>query len=89
MGSERIWVEIRDKDSGLVLHRKQLTPAQDYEINYLQGRLLLNSPLGSTAADGNLVLTSALSGNPAYLVATYEFCSGPHCREQHGAGGLA
>lgn len=44
MGSERIWVEIRDKDSGLVLHRKQLTPAQDYEINYLQGRLLLNSP---------------------------------------------
>lgn len=76
MGSERIWVEIRDKDSGLVLHRKQLTPAQDYEINYLQGRLLLNSPLGSTAADGNLVLTSALSGNPAYLVATYEFVPG-------------
>lgn len=76
MGSERLWVEIRDKDSGLVLHRRQLTPAQDYEINYLQGRVTLNSPLGSTAADGSLVMTSALSGNPAYLVANYEFVPG-------------
>lgn len=75
-GSERIWAETRDKDSGLVIQRRLLTPAQDYEINYLQGRVLLTSPLSSTGSDGSLIMTSALSGNPTYLVTTYEFVPG-------------
>jgi outer membrane protein OmpA-like peptidoglycan-associated protein len=76
MGSERIWAEVRDKDSGLVIQRRLLTAAQDYEINYLQGRVLLTNPLSSTATDGSLILSSALSGNPTYLVTTYEFVPG-------------
>src|SRR5690606_9529976 len=36
-GSERVFVEVRDKDSGLVLERKELIPARDYDVNYLQG----------------------------------------------------
>jgi outer membrane protein OmpA-like peptidoglycan-associated protein len=76
MGSERIWMEVRDKDSGLVIQRRLLTPAQDYEINYLQGRVLLSNPFASSAADGSMVMTSALSGNPTYLVTTYEFVPG-------------
>ena len=76
MGSERVWAEVRDKDSGLVIERKLLTPAQDYEINYLQGRILLTNPLASITSDGSLILTSALSGNPTYLVTTYEFVPG-------------
>lgn len=72
-GSERLWVEIRDRDSGLVIQRNLLAPAQDYEINYLQGRVTLRAPLPSTADGSTLVQTSSLSGNPVYLVATYEY----------------
>ena len=75
-GSERLWLEVRDKDSGLVIQRTQLTPALDYDINYLQGRLTLRAPLSSVADGGSLVQTSGLSGNPVYLVATYEYVPG-------------
>jgi outer membrane protein OmpA-like peptidoglycan-associated protein len=75
-GSERLWIEVRDKDSGLVIERIQLTPSQDYEINYLQGRLTLRSPLSSVADGGALVQSASLSGNPVYLVATYEYVPG-------------
>ncbi len=75
-GSERVWVEIRDKDSGMVLERTLLAPSQDYEINYLQGRLTLRSPLPSVADGLGLVQTSTLNGNPVYLVATYEYAPG-------------
>lgn len=72
-GSERVWVEIRDPVSGMVLERRALTPAQDYDVNYLQGRLTLRAPLGSTADGSTLVQNGSLSGNPVYLVVTYEY----------------
>ena len=75
-GSERVWVEARDMDSGLVIARKQLSPAQDYEINYLQGRIQLQVPLSSVDSSGGLVMTSAANGNPLYLVTTYEYAPG-------------
>ena len=75
-GSERVWVEARDKDSGLVVERKQLVAAQDYEISNLQGRLTLREPLSSTGNGGGLVMTSAVNGNPLYLVVTYEYAPG-------------
>lgn len=75
-GSERVWVEIRDKDSLFTIERYQLAPAQDYDINYLQGRIILRAPLPSVADGSTLIQTSALSGNPVYLVATYEYVPG-------------
>lgn len=73
-GSERVWVEVRDKDSGLVLERKQLVPVQDYDLNMIQGRILLRAPLPSTADGGTtLIQTSSLNGNPLHLVVTYEY----------------
>jgi hypothetical protein len=75
-GSERVWVEERDRDSGLVLQRRELLPAQDYDVNYIQGRLLLQRPLSSTADSTSLVQTSALNGNALFLVVTYEYVPG-------------
>ncbi|RJG06001.1 hypothetical protein D3870_08205 [Noviherbaspirillum cavernae] len=75
-GSERLWVEIRDKDSGLVIQRTPLTPAQDYDINYLQGRVTLRAPLPSVADGSTLVQTSSANGNPVYLITTYEYVPG-------------
>ena len=75
-GSERLWVEVRDKDSGIVLQRSLLAPSQDYQIDYLQGRLTLRAPLPVTADGGSLIEATGLSGNPVYLVASYEYVPG-------------
>jgi flagellar motor protein MotB len=72
-GSERIRIELRDKDSGLVTGTVDLRPTIDYEIDYLQGRVVLAEPLSSTASDNLLVRTSGLSGQLAYLVVRYEY----------------
>ena len=72
-GSERLRIELRDKDSGLVTGTVDLRPSIDYEIDYLQGRIVLAEPLSSTAADNLLVRTSGLSGQLAYLVVRYEY----------------
>ena len=73
VGSEQIWVQVRDRDSGLVLSVTQLVPAQDYDINYMQGSILLHSPLPATANAQMLVQSGSLSGDPVYLVVTYEY----------------
>jgi len=73
VGSEQVWVQVRDRDSGLVLSVTQLVPAQDYDINYLQGRILLHSPLSATDNVQALVHSSQLDGDPVYLVVTYEY----------------
>ena len=69
-------MEVRDKDSGFVLQRTALRPVEDYEINYLQGRIMLRAPLASTADGSGLVQTATLSGNPVYVVITYEYAPG-------------
>jgi len=75
-GSERVRIEIRDKDSGIILGVKNLTPVLDYNIDYLQGRILLMKPLPSSADDGLLVSTESISGHPVFLVARYEYTPG-------------
>ena len=73
IGSERVRIEIRDRDSGLVLETRILTPFEDYDFNYIQGRVLLTQPLTSTTPDGFTVRNASLAGHPAYLVVRYEF----------------
>ena len=75
IGSERVRIETRDKDSGMVIAVKNLTPTQDYDIDYLQGRMTLTEPLSTTSSDGQMV-TSDTGGNPRYLVVRYEYTPG-------------
>ncbi|MBM0106001.1 OmpA family protein [Steroidobacter sp. S1-65] len=75
-GSERLWIEVRDPTSGITLQRAQLIPGMDYELSYLQGRVLLRAPLSSIAESNSLVQLGSLSGNHVYLVATYEYAPG-------------
>lgn len=86
-GSERVRVEVRDKDSGIVLAVKNLTPVLDYDIDYLQGRILLSQPLPSTADDGLLVHSGSISGHPVFLVVRYEFTPGFDDPDAMAAGG--
>jgi len=75
-GSERVRIEIRDKDSRIVTGVVNLRPIVDYDIDYLQGRLLLSEPLSSTVDDNLLVRNSGLSGDEAYVVVRYEYTPG-------------
>ena len=71
-GSERVRVEIRDKDSGIVTGVVNLRPVTDYDIDYLQGRCC--SPSRCRPPDDNLLVrTSGLSGDEAHLVVRYEY----------------
>jgi len=88
-GSERVRIEIRDKDSGLVLGVKNLTPVLDYDVDYLQGRILLAQPLASTADDNLLVHDGSISGHPAFLVVRYEFTPGFEDPDTLTTGGRA
>ncbi len=73
IGSDRVRVEFRDKISGLVVETRNLRPQEDYDIDYIQGRILLSKPLQSFRPDGEVVRTSSPSGNEAYLVVRYEY----------------
>jgi hypothetical protein len=73
IGSERLRVEIRDKDSGLVIETHDLRPQEDYDVNYIQGRVLLTRPLSSTSSDGQVVRTGNKPGSLAVLVVRYEY----------------
>ena len=74
-GSEKLRVEIRDRDSGRVLESVALVPGKDYEINDIQGRVLLTNPLRSFAGRSgtNVISTSALGDDMVFLVADYEY----------------
>ena len=86
-GSERVRIELRDKDSGIVTGVVNLRYGVDYDIDYLQGRLLLSEPLSSTADDNLLVRSSGLSGDEANLVVRYEYTPGFETLDAVAVGG--
>ncbi len=88
-GSERVRVEVRDKDSGLVLGVKNLTPVIDYDVDYIQGRILLNRPLSAIASDNLLIQDGSYNGNPQYLVTRYEYTPGFEELDTLAVGGRA
>ena len=76
IGSERVRIEIRDKTTGIVTGVVNLSPSVDYDVDYLQGTILLSEPLASTTNDDLLVRSGAVSGDEAYLVVRYEYTPG-------------
>ncbi|HEX4973477.1 MAG TPA: OmpA family protein [Steroidobacteraceae bacterium] len=89
VGSERLRIELRDKDSGLVSGVVNLRPVLDYDIDYLQGRVVLAEPLNSTVDDRLLVRSGGLSGDAAYLVVRYEYTPGFTELDSIATGGQA
>ncbi len=89
VGSERVRIEVRDRASGIVTGVFNLRPALDYDIDYIQGRIMLAEPLASTAADNLLVRGGALTGDEAYLVVRYEYSPGFEEIDTLAVGGQA
>jgi len=89
IGSERLRIEITDKVTGRVIRTENLRPQEDYDIDYIQGRILLSEPLQSTVNDGQIVRDGGLSGHEARLVARYEFTPGLSDVDGYTIGGRA
>lgn len=75
-GSDRVRIEIRDKDSGMVVGVKNLVSALDYDIDYLQGRIMLAEPLSGTVTNEMLLSSGGNSGDLVTLVVRYEYTPG-------------
>lgn len=72
-GSEQVTVEIRDPLTGRVVSTRTLKAGEDYEIDYVQGVIILRSPLSSTAGATSAVSSGTLGSNTQHLVVNYEF----------------
>jgi len=86
-GSERVRIEVRDKDTGIVSGVVNLRYGEDYDIDYLQGRILLAEPLSPIVSDHLLVRTGGLSGDEAWLTVDYEYTPGFDDLDAIAAGG--
>lgn len=79
-GSEKIWLEIRQRDTNQIIDTTVLAHGDDYEIDYLQGRIILTRPLPQFADAPNRVIRDGDNGSlsddhPVYLHADYEYFS--------------
>jgi hypothetical protein len=89
IGSETISIEVRDATTGLVLSRKTLVNGTDYEIDYIQGVIILNAPLNSSAATGSVIRDGAIGEGVVNLVAEYEYTPANGIADGLSAGGRA
>jgi hypothetical protein len=73
IGSERVRIEVRDRETGLIVESRELHPQQDYDFDPFQGRITLLKPLASTVATSGTVREGNSTGNVPVLVVRYEF----------------
>lgn len=86
-GSEVIVVELRDTATGRIERRTVLQRGTDYEINELQGRILLSRPLSQIgAASTGITRDAPLAGQQQVLVADYEWIPAGFAADQITAG---
>jgi uncharacterized repeat protein (TIGR01451 family) len=74
-GSDQVRIEIRDRDSGRVMDVIPLARGVDYQIDELQGRVILNRPLLTIAqqAAPSVIKDGPLDGNLAVMIVDYEY----------------
>ncbi len=88
-GSDQVSIEERDAITGLTVSRTQLRSGVDYEMDYVQGVILLKRPLASSVMSSSAVQDSALGGNRHYLVANYEYTPLAFEEDGYSYGGRA
>ncbi len=74
-GSERVRLEIRDKNTHIPLRSVPQVENVDYEIKYDEGRILFKKPVLSVAASDTVISDSIQEGNEVYVVTDYEYKS--------------
>ena len=73
-GSEKVAIELRDNTTGRVEQRVDLQPGADYEIDNLQGRIILSNVLPITVGDDKrLTRDTPLDGLTPVMLVDYEY----------------
>jgi hypothetical protein len=74
-GSEQLSIEVRDTSTGQVARRGRLVFGTDYEIDYIQGRIILNRALGRSDLDSGFGITrlGAAGEYENHLLVDYEY----------------
>ena len=74
-GSERVVIEVRDSTTGRVEDRVELRPGADYEIDNIQGRVILSDTLSLVTRDNVRRITrdTPLDGLTQVLLVDYEY----------------
>lgn len=88
-GSESVTAEVRDPVTGVVRERRRLVEGKDYDIDYIQGVLILRRPLPSITGTADPVRTSANGGDNVWLVVTYEYTPAAADLDGYAYGGRA
>ncbi len=71
-GSETLLIEIRNPTTGQIIERKTLVYGVDYDINYVQGLVILRAPLSGSGASNDLISSNPNGDNDAFLIANYD-----------------
>lgn len=87
VGSEVVFAEVRDAASGLVTSSTPLTVGTDYEMDWLQGRLVLRRRLAAVVDSGDVIGNDPLGGHAVYLVVDYEYDAARDPSEHGSYGG--
>lgn len=86
-GSQRVELQIRDRDSERVTARYTLLPGRDYELNAFQGRIILSRPLQQIMRDNNPTSDQpGLGSSLNVLEVQYEYYPTGLQQEQISAG---
>ena len=73
-GSEKVWMEVRQRDTRQVIERREYVEGLDYEIDALQGRIILRQPLQPVSNEYNsAIIRRGLDGDQVYLLVDYEY----------------
>ncbi len=87
-GSDIAYLETRDRTTGRAENRLQLTRGVDYELDELQGRIILARPLAQIARENTPSITrdAPLDGFEQRLIVDYEWVSSSFDSEEITAG---
>ncbi len=72
-GTDQVTIEERDRVTGQVVARTLLRSDEDYEIDYVQGVVLLKRPISSSTGTSGSVRQGAIGGNEQFLIVNYEY----------------
>lgn len=74
-GSEDVKIEVIDTKTGNKVKEESLSEGTDYQINNIQGRIILNEPLSQYTVRelGDVIKDNPITDYKTYLVVSYEY----------------
>jgi len=74
-GSEKVWVEVRRRDTEQIVENITLEHGRDFDIDYIQGRIILTRPLTQVqlGSGPSIIKDTPLEGDDVFLLVDYEF----------------